>query len=1220
MTESINFAALFKPVALELLGDPVSRAGSGWRWGSKGSLTADVAAGTWYDHEASTGGGVLDMIERETGITDRAGQLSWLAERGLIESRDNHRGSIDPQQVERQRQQRADERKAAQAAREAEKATEQGKAAERARWLWEQCKPVTDHPYLAVKGIDPTGLNLRQHPGSGALVVPMFDPAGVLVNLQTIHPDGEKRFLKGGRIIGCYALIGTDSGQDRVFCEGYATGYTVHAATGRQAVVTFNAGNLPAVTAHMAQPGDVVAADNDNAVKPGHGFNKPLNSYGTGHKAALKIDLPFYLPNVPGADFNDLGTAATRAIFEAAPVSATPVFNAWDLSPVELPKAQPAELVDRMAGITDPAQAAATAYSIAARLAPRAPAEMSLANIRQAIEASAEPGALHPATLDAIMGRLDKAQAHRKRRALEPVSLPAGIARHHDYERRPAIPELGSDDWQGVIVVRAPMGSGKTQAVGHPLIKNARATEQPSLAICHRVSLVSELANRLKLTHYATIKASTSGIKGLATCLPSITKTGHADLIDRARVVFIDEVAQVLRFIESEKACRTSDADNQGVYERLREVVADAACVVVADAGVDRRTIEFLESCRPGERFRVIEVIPPEKPGITGTFGYGADAVTHAVREALAELAADGKPWIAVESIDRAKALEHFFKAAMPEKSIIAIHGENKDNKRQRDFLNNADEASRQYDLVIASPVIGSGLSIEHKPRRDDKGRIIEEVPECEKFTLGVYIGGGHRTTPADAAQQMRRVRYLERLEIALVANSSAVGNQSPEAAIAAAVTASRIEGKAAAVTTFDELVASIRTDAENARADFAAGLLWQLESSGWNLERQQGEGSKASLTHVEVSERVKEARDHIREAKQEALISAPAITDIRANLLEQQQPKSELTIITLEAHRIRRSLGIQGEPLNEDILAFWDEGRIVAKLDRFSAQRGIVSAFDDSEKSVSGRRYYQACARAYGWLFEGIDTTRNDWLTPEVAETILDRMIGQRHLLAHLGIVPKKYGKWVADKKGQPKPMKRPAYPVREVVAMIERMGLKMQSKRKRAQASGCDTSVHKPLGNNTPCVTPQGKTGTAKKPTGNPIIRVYQATPGSMLEMEKWSASRNTARPVETVDTTPRLTASGRAVLLDEMHETVVPLHRAVRRAAGSSEGQRVMRPRRAVAAHTAAMPAQPPAAPKAQPAPMVAYAGIAPLPNHDAPDWIGHWPDEDHGPGTR
>lgn len=1149
MTPSNDFNGLIEPVALELLGEPASRRGDEWKWGNKGSLAVNVAKDAWHDREAHEGGGVLALIERETGINSRAGQLNWLASRGYIDPLVSPSEAPSVDELARKRQQREAKKARQKAAQATKQADAQTQAAERARWLWGNCKaPSADHPYLILKGIDPHRLSLRQHP-SGALVVPMYSPKGELVNLQFIDRDGEKRFLKDGRKEGCYTLIGTDNGQGRVFCEGYATGYTVNQATGKQSIVAFDAGNLTPVTAAMARKGDVVAADNDNAVKPGHRFGKRLASYGTGHKAAMATGLPFYLSPTPGTDFNDLGTDATRTIFEAAPVSKTPIFNPWLLAPVTLPKAAPGELIAEIVGIKEPGKAAAMAYSIAAKLAPRAPAQMSLQTIRAAIEASAEPGTLHPATLDGITDRLDKAQAHRKRRALEQVSLPADTGQRHTHERiHGHVPSLTPADYHGVIIIKAPMAAGKTRNIGAPLAEWANKNGHNMLAICHRVSLVTELSKRLGLTHYDDVSAATAyAATGLATCLPSITKPDHASLIDTANIVFIDEVAQVLRFIESEKACSTKYADNQGVYERLRAIVAQADCVVVADAGVDRRTIEFLESCRPGELFRVIEVMPPKVAGITGRYGYGADAVTNAVSEALAELAAGGKPWVAVESIDRAKALEHFFKAAMPHKRIMAIHADNKDNKAQRDFLIDADRESRRYDIVIASPVIGSGLSIEHKPKRDDDGNITEIVPDGEKFTLGVYIGGGHRTTPADAAQQMRRVRYIERFEIALVANTSTVGNQSPEALIAAAVTASKIEGKAAPVTTFDELVASIRTDAENARADFAAGLLWQLEAAGWTLERQRnGESGDAPMGILEVSERLKEARDFIRDTKRDALLNAPIITDERAAELERQRVRSELSNITLEAHRIRRALGIQGEPLDDEILDFWDDGRAVAKLDRFSAFQGVVSDFDDSEKSLSSRRYYEACARAYGWLFDGIDTDAEDWLTPDIAELVLDRIMQHRHLLAHLGIIGKKYGKWIADKEGQPKPIKRPAYAVREITTMMERMGLKMQRKRNRKKPPKCPTSPHNPLGDNAASGTPSED----KKAKGNPRVTAYQTTQGSLNEMQQWADSRNAARKVVSVDTTPRRTQDGQAALVVEMRETIEPLRRAVRR----------------------------------------------------------------------
>lgn len=73
---------LIEPVARELLGEP-NRAMSSkneLRYGSHGSLSVDLAKGTFYDHEAQQGGGVLDLITRETGKRGDERE-HWIGER-----------------------------------------------------------------------------------------------------------------------------------------------------------------------------------------------------------------------------------------------------------------------------------------------------------------------------------------------------------------------------------------------------------------------------------------------------------------------------------------------------------------------------------------------------------------------------------------------------------------------------------------------------------------------------------------------------------------------------------------------------------------------------------------------------------------------------------------------------------------------------------------------------------------------------------------------------------------------------------------------------------------------------------------------------------------------------------------------------------------------------------------------------------------------------------
>jgi hypothetical protein len=51
------------------------------RWGNKGSLSINEKRGVWFDHETGQGGGVLDLIKRDKGLTGAAA-FEWLGSIG----------------------------------------------------------------------------------------------------------------------------------------------------------------------------------------------------------------------------------------------------------------------------------------------------------------------------------------------------------------------------------------------------------------------------------------------------------------------------------------------------------------------------------------------------------------------------------------------------------------------------------------------------------------------------------------------------------------------------------------------------------------------------------------------------------------------------------------------------------------------------------------------------------------------------------------------------------------------------------------------------------------------------------------------------------------------------------------------------------------------------------------------------------------------------------
>jgi len=204
--------------------------------------------------------------------------------------------------------------------REAEEARRKAEARDKAAAIWQSALPAPDdHPYLLAKGVRAHGLRLHE----GTLVVPMRDGAE-LHSLQFIDTEGEKRFLAGGRVSGCYFSIGQPDGTLCV-AEGYATGASIHEATGHAVAVAFNAGNLlPVARALRAKFPDlrlIVCAD-DDAMTDG---NPGLSKAGEAAQAVGGLlAVPDFGAQRPGraTDFNDLhrhaGPAAVRACIEAA--------------------------------------------------------------------------------------------------------------------------------------------------------------------------------------------------------------------------------------------------------------------------------------------------------------------------------------------------------------------------------------------------------------------------------------------------------------------------------------------------------------------------------------------------------------------------------------------------------------------------------------------------------------------------------------------------------------------------------------------------------------------------------------------------------------------------------------------------------------------------------------------------------------------------------------
>jgi len=195
------------------------------------------------------------------------------------------------------------------AKREADRVASQQVAAEKAEdEVSTYADASADHPYLVRKRIEPHGIKIDR---AGRLVVPVSDNQGEILSYQTIDAEGNKRFLKGGKIEGgFYELRGN---RKVIFIgEGFATCASIHQATGFTTLVAFDCGNLAKVAKSAKEmflgSRIVICADNDQFTEGNPGITKAKAAAGL---VFGEIVYPTFnesdLPSKP-TDFNDLHT------------------------------------------------------------------------------------------------------------------------------------------------------------------------------------------------------------------------------------------------------------------------------------------------------------------------------------------------------------------------------------------------------------------------------------------------------------------------------------------------------------------------------------------------------------------------------------------------------------------------------------------------------------------------------------------------------------------------------------------------------------------------------------------------------------------------------------------------------------------------------------------------------------------------------------------------
>jgi len=319
------------------------------------------------------------------------------------------------------------------------------------------------------------------------------------------------------------------------------------------------------------------------------------------------------------------------------------------------------------------------------------------------------------------------------------------------------LPELKTDT--PITLVKSPKGSGKTQWLEH-IVEQCRKQNLSVLLIGHRRSLIQSVAQRLRLMPYLYEHAPTMDdpqsdrlrinrpSKHYAICadsLPTLLDTSD----NKYDVVLIDEVEQVFSHLTS----NTLKDKRIETFLYFKYYVNAAKYVYAMDADLNELTVNTLHDFVDDKKSREVRVI------INRYMQKGKqldlyDNQAHLLADLVKSVNNNKRCFVCCNSRKQVHTLEEIMVEQFGDnKKVIAISSRNSQDSHIQEFIKNVKVAALEYDVVIVSPSVGTGVDITF-PNNDQR--------------IDTVYGFFHArvNTHFDIDQQLSRVRHPKSVKV----------------------------------------------------------------------------------------------------------------------------------------------------------------------------------------------------------------------------------------------------------------------------------------------------------------------------------------------------------------------------------------------------------------------------------------------------------------------
>lgn len=475
----------------------------------------------------------------------------------------------------------------------------------------------------------------------------------------------------------------------------------------------------------------------------------------------------------------------------------------------------------------------------------------------------------------------------------------------------------------GLACIKSAKGTGKTTAL-QDLIQDATRTGRKVLVITHRIQLGRAICNSIGIDWIEEVKGSdTQGLLGYGLCIDSLHSTSQARFnpqLWKGAIVILDEVEQVLWHVLNSSTCYENRVK---ILETLRELVqvvlSSNGLIIAQDADLSDVSIDYLKGLvdTPIEPWIVINQWKPETGWNVSFFDTKNPAPLVAQMNRFIE---QGAIFIALDSQKvsgrwSSKNLETYLQSCYPNKRTLRIDSESVADPKHAAYgiVEHLNEVITGYDIVLATPTIGTGVSINAR--------------DHFKAVFGIFQGV---TPDTESRQALARVREpVPRLVWASRFGPGKIGNgscsyqdviRSTTKAVKYNITLLKeadfdIDAQTDPITirTWAKMASRVNVSLWSYRNELRNGLAIEGHQVSTLTENQIKPDSE--LSNEQVIEIIKAIQEENRFCEAQAIANAPDITFTEYDRLKDQRAKTAEERQAQHKHELQRRYTVEITP-----------------------------------------------------------------------------------------------------------------------------------------------------------------------------------------------------------------------------------------------------------------------------------------------------------------